>query len=252
MVRTTLSEALELYRRLAARMALTALLVFAPLAAGLLVLELLAPSGSRTEQALAIIDAVGSLLLFAPLTAIITLRVAFQVERGEPPQPAREVMEALALLPAYVLTQLLVLLVIVALPGALILAGLGADAPLLVSVGAGILIASVIVNGVRLTLATVPVVTGEARYALALRRSAQVTKGRYWPTLGVLALTSLLVIAIALVLNSIGFAAPLGAGRSVLNAITSLIANAITVPLITTVAYRLYRRLAEDRPVPAV
>lgn len=187
MVRTVVSEGLELYRRLAVRAGAATLLIFLPFAAVLAVLELLAPDGADAEQGVAILDAVGSLLLFAPLASIITIRVAMRIERGEDARPAAEVMDAFGILPPYVVTQLLVLLVVVALPGAIIAAGFAADAPLLVSVGAGVLIASAIVNGVRLAVATVAVAVGDARYAVALRRSAQITRGRYWPVLGVLA-----------------------------------------------------------------
>lgn len=249
MVRTVLSEGVELYRRLAVRAGAATLLIFLPFAAVLAVLELLAPDGADAEQGVAILDAVGSLLLFAPLASILTIRVALRVERGEDARPAAEVMDAFGILPAYVVTQLLVLLVVVGLPGAIIAAGFAADAPLLVSVGAGVLIASAIVNGVRLAVATVAVAVGDARYAVALRRSAQITRGRYWPVLGVLAITALIALAIALALTSVSLAAPDGAGRVVVEAAVGVVANAITVPLVTVLAYRLYRTLAVERPV---
>lgn len=248
MVRTVLSEGFELYRRIAVRAGAATLLIFLPFAAVLAVLELVAPDGANAEQGAAILDAVGSLLLFVPLASILSILLALRVERDEEPRPAAAIMDAFGILPAYVITQVLVLFVVFALPGAIIAVGFAADAPLLVSVGAGVLIASAIINGVRLAVATVAVAVGDARYAPALRRAAQISRGRYWSVLGVLAITGLIALSIALALTAIPLAAPAGAGRVIADAIVGVIANAVTVPLVAVLAYRLYRNLAAERP----
>jgi len=250
MIRIVIREALALYAQLAVRISIAAAVIFLPFAIGLLFLDLTVPESTRANQGLAIVDAVGSLLLFAPLVSILTIRLAFRRERDEPIKPLDELMDTFGLLPSYVITQLLAILVIIALPGILIAIGFATGSPLIVSAGVGTLLASVIINGIRLTLATIPVVTGDARFATALRRSSQLTKGRYWITLGTVAAATVVALAIALLLSVITLAAPIGIARSSAEAVVGLITNAITIPLITLVLYRLYRRLAEDRPNP--
>jgi uncharacterized membrane protein YhaH (DUF805 family) len=85
--------------------------------------------------------------------------------------------------------------------------------------------------------------------APALRHSAQLTRGRYWAVLGVLVVFSLIAFAIAVVFSSLGLAAPVGMTQSIIGAITSVITNALTVPLIALGTYRLYRSLQDAKRV---
>ncbi|MGA0122236.1 MAG: hypothetical protein ACO3KD_04415 [Gaiellales bacterium] len=246
MVRSVVGDTLSLYRRLAVPLGVATALVFAPLAVALLALELAVGQSTRSQQGLAIIDAVGSVLLFAPLAAIIAIRCAIALDEGRAAEPRREAAFALQLLPRYVLTQLLALLVIAGLPLVLIAAGVATGSPGLTAVGAGTLLASGLINGVRLGLCTVLVVTGEGAYAQALRASARLVRGRFWSALGTLLVITLIALLIALLLSSVALAAPAGAGRGVIEAVVGIVVNAITVPFAAVGLYRL-RGALRDR-----
>ena len=247
MVRSVTREALDLYRGLLRPLVLVTGLIFLPLAIAMLALELAVPDSQSTQQSIAIIEIIGSLLLFAPLASIIAIRSAMASEAQESLTMRQAVGDAFGLLPTYVITQLLVLLVIIALPGLLIVGGWISGSQLMLTLGLGTLLGSAILNGVRLGVATVSVVTGDAQMAPALRHSAQVTRGRYWAVLGVIVVFSLMAFAIALVFSSIGLAAPTGAVSSIVGAITSVVTNALTVPLIALGTYRLYRQLQDAK-----
>ncbi|MEI6626846.1 MAG: hypothetical protein WCO40_10930, partial [Thermoleophilia bacterium] len=186
MVRSVTREALDLYRGLLRPLVLVTGLIFLPLAIAMLALELAVPDSQSTQQSIAIIEIIGSLLLFAPLASIIAIRSAMASEAQESLTMRQAVGDAFGLLPTYVITQLLVLLVIIALPGLLIVGGWISGSQLMLTLGLGTLLGSAILNGVRLGVATVSVVTGDAQMAPALRHSAQVTRGRYWAVLGVI------------------------------------------------------------------
>jgi hypothetical protein len=249
MVRSVIREALDLYRGLFRPLALVTGLIFLPLAAAMLALELAVADSQSMQQRIAIIEVVASLLLFAPLASIIAIRSAMASEKGEPVTLRQAADDAFELLPTYVITQLMVLLVIVALPGILIVGGWISGSQLMLTIGIGTLLGSAILNGVRLGVATVSVVTGDERMAPALRHSAQLTRGRYWAVLGVLVVFSLIAFAIAVVFSSLGLAAPEGMTQSIIGAITSVITNALTVPLIALGTYRLYRSLQDAKRV---
>ena len=218
MIGQVIRESLGLYRRLFGPLVVASFLIFLPFTIALLALELVVPDTPRTQQGLAIIDAVGSVLLFAPLASIVIIRSAIALEQTETAQVRREIGPAFGLLASYVITQLMVLLVIVALPGALI-------------------------NGVRLTVSTVAVVTGDARYAPALRRSATLTRGKWLRTLGVIVTISLIALAVAITISSFGLAFPEGTAAAVGSSAFGLIGNALTVPIVALGSYRLYRVL---------
>ena len=245
MVRSVLGGTFALYRRLAVPAGLAAALCFAPLALALLALELAAGQSAETQRGIAIIDAVGSVLLFAPLAAIIAIRCAIAIDEGRPVEPRREAGTAFQLLPRYVLTQLLALLVIAGLPLLLIGAGLATGSQALTAIGAGTLLASGVINGVRLGLATVLVVTGEGAYAQALRVSARLVRGRFWGSLGAIVAITLIALALALLLSTIAIAAPAGAGRAVIEAVVGVVVNAVTVPFAAVGLYRLVGALRE-------
>ncbi|MSO46813.1 MAG: hypothetical protein EXQ67_01830 [Thermoleophilia bacterium] len=245
MIRLVTKEAFALYLRLGRRLALVTALIYLPFTIALLALTLVTPDTKSTQQSIAIIEVVGSLLLFAPLASIVVIRSAMAVENDEPLPLRQAVGDAFELLPTYVITQLLVLLVIVALPGMLIVGGWLSGSQLLLTIGIGTLIGSAILNGVRLGVTTVAVVTGDARMAPALRHSAQLTRGRYWSVLGVLVVFTLFALSIALVIQSLGLAAPAGTIDAVVTAILSVITSALTVPLIALGTYRLYRRIQD-------
>lgn len=247
MVGSVIRGTFELYRRLAVPAGIAAALVFAPFALALLALELVLGTSERTQQGLAILDAVGSVLLFAPLAAMIALRCAIGLDEGRPAEPRREAGPALQLLATYVLTQLLALLVIAGLPLVLIGAGIAAESPTMTALGAGTLLASALINGVRLGLATILVVTGEAVYAKALRGSAALTRGSYWGTLGSLVAITLIALALAALLSTVALAAPVGAGRAVIETVVGVVVNAITVPFAAVGLYRLYGALRERK-----
>jgi hypothetical protein len=247
MVGSVIRGTFELYRRIAVPAGLAAALVFAPFAAALLALELAVGSSTSTQQGLAILDAVGSVLLFAPLAAIIALRCAIAVDDGRAPAPRQEAGPALQLLATYVLTQLLALLVIAGLPLVLIGAGIAANSPTMTALGAGTLLASGLINGVRLGLATILVVTGEAVYVKALRASAALTRGSYWATLGCLVAITLIALLLAALLSTVALAAPVGAGRAVIESVVGVVVNAITVPFAVVGLYRTYGALRERR-----
>jgi|GEM_PF-1893766 len=247
MVRSVIREVLALYRRLFRPLTLATALIFLPFGIALLALELAVPDSQSTQQSIAIIEVVGSLLLFAPLASIVVIRSAMAAENDEPLTFRQAMGDAFGLLPTYVITQLLVLLVIIALPGLLIVGGWISGSQLMLTLGLGTLLGSAILNGVRLGVATVSVVTGDAQMAPALRHSAQVTRGRYWAVLGVIVVFSLMAFAVALVFSSIGLAAPAGVANSIAGAVVSVITNALTVPLIALGTYRLYRRLQDAK-----
>ena len=249
MVRSVIREALDLYRGLFRPLVLVTGLIFLPLAAAMLALELAVADSQSMQQRIAIIEVVASLLLFVPLASIIAIRSAMASEKGEPLTLRQAADDAFELLPTYVITQLMVLLVIVALPGILIVGGWISGSQLMLTLGLGTLLGSAILNGVRLGVATVSVVTGDARMAPALRHSAQLTRGRYWSTLGVIVVFSLFAFAITIALSSLGLAAPEGTTQSIIGAIISVITNALTVPLIALGTYRLYRVLQDAKRV---
>jgi hypothetical protein len=247
MIGAVLRETLALYAALASRLVPVAALVFAPFAAALLVLELVAPARPERELDLAVIDAVGAVLLFAPLVSIAAIRCAVAHEQGARPEVLREAGRAFDLLVPYVATQLLVLAVILALPGVLIGVGLLVGIPLLVAVGFGALLASAIVNGVRLAVATPAVVVDGGRYGAALRRSVALVRGSFLAVLGVLAVVSVLALGVGLALSALPALLPEGATRAAAGAALGVVVNAATVPLGALAAYRLYRTLAERR-----
>ena len=109
--------------------------------------------------------------------------------------------------------------------------------------GAGTLLASAILNGIRLSIATILVATGDARFARALRGSAQLTRGRFWGVLGVISLLGLISLAVGLVFSAAVLGAPAGATRAVLDTAAGVVVNAITLPLITLGMYRAYVNL---------
>lgn len=243
MVRQVIGEALGLYRRLFGPLVVATFLIFLPFTIALTVLELIVPDTTSTQQGLAIIDAVGSLLLFAPLASIIVIRSAIAVEQTDHAQVRREVGPAFGLLVSYVVTQLMVLLVIVALPGLLIAAGYAANSPTIMTMGIGVLLGSALLNGVRLTVSTVAVVTGDARHALALRRSAALTRGNWLRTFGVVITLSVIAVLIAATVSSIGLAFPAGPAEAIGGSLFGLLGNALTVPIVALGSYRLYRVL---------
>jgi hypothetical protein len=243
MVLQVIREALDAYRRLFAPLTAATILIFLPFAAALLALELVATDSVATRQGLVIIDVVGSVLLFAPLAAITAIRCGRGLETGGPVSVRRQVGDAFGLLVPYVLTQLLVLLVVVALPAVLIGAGFVAGSPLLMTLGFGLLFGSVLVNGVRLTVATVAVAVGDARYGPALRRSAGLTRGSWPRVLGTLVAASLMAFAVTLGLSAIALPFPAGAAQDVSAALAELIANGVSVPFVALASLRLYRAL---------
>lgn len=243
MVGQVIREALALYRRLFRPLVAASFLIFLPFTIALLALQLAVPDTTSAQQGLAIIDAVGSLLLFAPLASIVIIRCAIAVEQTGSADVRREVGPAFGLLVPYVVTQLMVLLVIVAIPGALIAAGYASGSPTLMTMGIGVLLGSALLNGVRLTVATVAVVTGDAHNVLALRRSAALTRGRWLRTLGVLVVLTLIALVIAIAVSSIGLAFPTGVAQDVGSSVFGLIGNALTVPIVALGSYRLYRVL---------
>ena len=243
MVRQVIREAFGLYRRLFKPLVVVSFLIFLPFTIAMLALQLAVPDTSSTQQSLAIIDAVGSLLLFAPLASIVIIRCAISTEQTGDASARRELGSAFGLLVPYVITQLLVLVVIVALPGLLIVAGYATGSPTIITMGVGVMLGSALLNGVRLTVATVAVVTGDARYALALRRSAGLTRGNWLRTLGVLVALTLIALVIAITVSSIGLAFPTGPAQDVGTSIFGLIGNALTVPIVALGSYRLYRVL---------
>jgi len=243
MIGQVIRESLGLYRRLFGPLVVASFLIFLPFTIALLALELVVPDTPRTQQGLAIIDAVGSVLLFAPLASIVIIRSAIAFEQTDTTQVRQEVGPAFGLLVSYVITQLLVLLVIVALPGLLIAAGYAANSPTMMTMGIGVLLGSALLNGVRLTVSTVAVVTGDARYAPALRRSATLTRGNWLRTLGVIVTISLIALVIAVAVSSIGLAFPAGPAAAVGSAAFGLLGNALTVPIVALGSYRLYRVL---------
>jgi len=247
MIGTVLRDTLGLYARLASRLVPATALVFAPFAVAMLALELTAPAGPDRELDLAIIDAVGAVLLFAPLASIAAIRCAIAVEGDATPSPLREVARAFPLLVPYVGTQVMVLIVIAALPALLVILGFALAQPLLTTVGLGVLLASAIVNGVRLAVATPAVVVDGVRFGPALRRSSELVRGRFLVTLGVLAVIAVAALSIGLLLSSLPLAAPDGAPRAVVGAVLGVVVNAITIPIGALAAYRLYRALVAAR-----
>ena len=243
MVGQVIREALGLYRRLFRPLVVASFLIFLPFTITLLALQLAVPDTTSTQQGLAIIDAVGSLLLFAPLASIVIIRCAIATEHTGEARARRELGPAFSLLVPYVLTQLMVLLVIVALPGLLIVVGYAAGSPTIMTMGVGVMLGSALLNGVRLTVSTVAVVTGDARHAPALRRSAALTRGNWLRTLGVLVTLTLIALVIAIAVSSIGLAFPLGPAQDIGTSIFGLIGNALTVPIVALGSYRLYRVL---------
>lgn len=244
MVGIVIRQALDLDRRLLGPLALATGLVFLPLAAALLALGLLVPPSARSDQGLMIIDAVGSVLLFTPLASLIAVRSAIALERDGAVAVRRHVGAAFSLLVPFVLTQLLALLVIAALPLALIGAGLALGVPLLTLLGSAMLLASGLVNGVRLAVATTATAVGDARLGPALRRSAALTRGRWLATLGALLAILAIGLGIALALSLVAAPFPDGAARDAATAVAGLLGNALTVPFVALAQYRLYRELS--------
>ena len=243
MVRTVIREALVLYRQLFWPLVATSFAIFLPFAIALLVLQLLVPDTSSNQQSIAILDAVGSLLLFAPLAVIVIIRSAIAFEETGSASPRRELGAGFGMLVEYVLTQVMVLIVIAAIPGALIALGYASNSPTLMTIGAGVLVGSALFNGVRLTVATVAVAVGDCRYGPALRQSAALTRGNWLRTFGVILILALIGFAAAAVLSSISLAVPDGAARNITGSMIGVVANALTVPLVALGSYRLYRAL---------
>ena len=81
MIGQVIRESLGLYRRLFGPLVVASFLIFLPFTIALLALELVVPDTPRTQQGLAIIDAVGSVLLFAPLASIVIIRSAIALEQ---------------------------------------------------------------------------------------------------------------------------------------------------------------------------
>jgi hypothetical protein len=243
MVATAIREAFALYRRRAGAFIATTLLIFLPLSVALLALQLAVPDTTDNVQSIAILEAVGSILLCAPIATIMLVRSAISLEQSDAASPIREVGPAFGMLVEYVLTQVMVLVVIAALPGALIALGYASNSPTLMTIGAGVLLGSALFNGVRLTVATVAVATGDARYGAALRRSAGLTRGNWLRTFGVIFIVAVIALMIAVVLSSISMTLPEGVPRTVAGSLLGLLANALTVPLVALASYRLYRLL---------
>lgn len=243
MVGQVIREALEAYRRLLGPLAIATALIFLPFAAALLALELATPASTATRQSLAIIDAVGTLLLFAPLAAITAIRCGRALERGGAVSVRAELGAAFGLLVPYVATQLLVLVVIAGLPAVLIAAGYAAGSPIMMTLGAGLLFGSALLNGVRLTVATVAVAVEDARYGPALRRSAALTRGAWLAVFGTLLIAVLIALGITLGLSAIALPFPAGAAQDVATSVAQLIANALSAPLLALVSFRLFRAL---------
>ena len=243
MVADVIREALALYRRLGLALAAVTALCFLPLAAAVLALGLAVPRSQQAEIGLAIVDAAGSVLLCTPLASLVAIRTAAACERDGAAGVARHIGGAFGDLPAYVLTQLLVLAVIAALPGALIAAGYAAGSPAVVFFGALLLLVSALVNGVRLAVATVAVAVGDARFGPALRRSAALSRGRWLVVLGTLLATGALALAVSFAVSAITAPVPAGIAADVASAVADVVANAVAVPFVALASYRLYRLL---------
>jgi hypothetical protein len=246
-VRDVLSATLGDYRRLFRSLVPLTALIYVPFVLALLALQILVPETGSTRQNIAIIDVAGSVLLFQPLATIISIRAAQRLDQDESAVVRREIGPAFAILAPFVLTQLLVLAIIVLIPGLFIVGGLAFQAPLIALIGVGMLLASLVINGVRMWLTTAVVVVEDARYTSAIRRSVAITQGGFWVIL-------LVIIALALLTLVITIAAALpsallepGPALAVGERIGGLVAAALSVPLIALGAYRLYLARTADQ-----
>jgi hypothetical protein len=240
MVRTVLRETLDVYRALALPLILWTAAIYLPFALVLLALQLSVPATDANLQSLAIVDIAGAVLLFQPLATILAIRTARRREHEEPIAMRSDLGAAFGLLVPFVFTQLLVLAIIALVPGAFIVAGLLLEAPLIALIGLGMLLASAVVNGVRMWLATAIVVVEKARYATAIRRSVNLSHGAFWSVLGVIVALALIVLLVSLIGNAITLVGGSGAVGAVTSRLGSLLVTAVSVPLVAIGAYRLY------------
>jgi hypothetical protein len=245
-VRTVISRAFEAYRALFRTLVGTAAVVVVPYEAALLALQLSAPDTDSASAGLQIIDALASVLVVIPLVTVAAMRAGQLRERGEPPKPRAALVEGFELLPAIAGTQLLVVLAIALLPGLVILAGAALGFEGLIAAGLLALLVSAIANGVRLALA-VPVVLLEGpRYGAALRRSADLVRGRWrWTFLTLLALFGCaLVVNVVVTGVAVGITGPDGRAADVAARISAAISTVLVAPFLALGSLALYRELA--------
>jgi hypothetical protein len=222
--------------------------VVVPYEAVLLALQLSAPDTDDARTGLLVVDGVASVLLVLPLVTVVAMRCGQARERGEAPRPWRALVEGLELLTVIAGTQLLVLLAIAFLPGLLILGGAAAGLPGLVLAGSVTLLASAIINGVRLALA-VPVVLLEngPRFGSALRRSAELVRGAWRSTLlTLLALggCALLIQLVATAAAAVAIASVAGEGgrtEDVAARLAAALSGILTLPFVALGSLALYR-----------
>jgi hypothetical protein len=116
-------------------------------------------------------------------------------------------------------------------------------ASLAVAIGAGSGLLLLILPGVWLFTSwavTIPalIVEGRGPFA-AMRRSFQLVKPRFWPTLGVVILATVLYVVVSYVINLVGsvmtLADPFGTGSIVASVISSTIASIVVFPFIAAV-----------------
>lgn len=148
--------------------------------------------------------------------------------------------EAFGLLVPFVFTQLLVLAIIALIPALFMIAGFLLEAPLLILIGLGMLLASAVINGVRMWLATAVVVVEGRRFTAAIRRSVALSQGSFWGVLGVIVALALMVLLISLVGNAIALAGGSGTTGAIAGRVASLLVTAVSVPLVAIGIYRLY------------
>jgi hypothetical protein len=243
-VRTVISRAFEAYRALFWILIGATALVVVPYEAALLALQLAAPDTEDASVGLQIIDSVASVLIV--LVTVVAVRAGQSRERGEAPRPRAALVEGLELLPAIAGTQLMVVLAIGLLPGLVILAGVALGFPGLIAAGLLALLVSAIANGVRLALA-VPVVLLEGpRYGSALRRSADLVRGRWrWTFLTLLALFGCaLVVNVVVTGVAVGIAGEGGRADDVAARISAMIGTVLVAPFLALGSLALYRALA--------
>ena len=240
MVRTVLRETLDAYRGLARALIPWTALIYLPFAIVLLALQLAVPDTEANRQSVAIVDVAGAVLLFQPLATILAIRAVQRRERDEPVAMRRDLGDAFGLLAPFVFTQLLVLAIIALIPGLFMVAGFLLEAPLLVLIGLGMLLASAIINGVRMWLATAVVVVEDVRYAGAIRRSVALSQGAFWGILGVIIALALIALLISLIGNAIALVGGTGILGIVTTRLGSFLVTALSVPLVALGIYRLY------------
>lgn len=240
MVRSVLRETLDAYRGLARSLIPWTALIYLPFAIVLLALQLAVPDTEANRQSIAIVDIAGAVLLFQPLATILAIRTVRRREREEPIEMRRDLGDAFGLLVPFVFTQLLVLAIIALIPGLVMVAGFLLEAPLVVLIGLGMLLASAVINGVRMWLSTAIVVVEKARYTRAIRRSVGLSQGSFWGILGVIVALALIVLLISLVGNAIALVGGTGTVGVLTSRIGSFLVTAISVPLVAIGIYRLY------------